>query len=140
MPYYMEAEVNSPMVLLQPGETYALDTGWFPTRIAGRPDTVTDAGIIERGLTVSKTEDRVLLSGSFGVFFPGNLSAYLFDTRDVRIGIVALQPVSPLDIVELHRKIPASPSVSRISIRLIDERGTDRGSLGEAVLKVDRVP
>src|SRR5205814_9895382 len=29
-PYYMEAEINSPMVELKPGESYAMDTNWFP--------------------------------------------------------------------------------------------------------------
>src|SRR2546430_17336813 len=31
--HYMEAEVNSPMVRLQPGGTYGLDTHWFPPRM-----------------------------------------------------------------------------------------------------------
>jgi hypothetical protein len=29
---FVEAEVNSPMVELKPGENYALDTTWYPTR------------------------------------------------------------------------------------------------------------
>jgi hypothetical protein len=140
-PYYMEAEVNSPMVVLKPGETYALDTKWFPTRIAARAKSVTDAGVTDSGLTVSKSGSSVLLSGSFGVFFPGNLTAYLFDSGDVRTGVVPLQSVSPLEIVNLRREIPASPTTARISIHLIDERGIDRGSLGEAsILKVERAP
>lgn len=32
-PRYMEAELNSPMVTLAPGETYAMDTEWRPVRI-----------------------------------------------------------------------------------------------------------
>ena len=36
-PYYMEAELNSPMVVLGPGETYAFDTTWFPSRLERRP-------------------------------------------------------------------------------------------------------
>ena len=138
MPYYMEAEANSPMVLLKPGETYALDTNWFPTRIEGRPESVTEAGVTGSGLTVSTSGNSLLLSGSFGGFFPGRLTAYLFDIRGVRIGIVPLQSVSPLDMVDVHKEIPASSSIARISIRLIDERGIDRGSLGEAsIFKVD---
>jgi hypothetical protein len=140
-PYYMEAEVNSPMVLLKPGETYALDTKWFPTRIAGHPESVTEAGITSSGLTVSESGYSLVLSGSFGVFFPGRLVAYLFDTRGVRTGMVPLQPVSPRDVVDVHKEIPASPSIARISIHLIDERGMDRGSLGEAsIVKVNRAP
>lgn len=32
-PYYMEAEINSPMVRLAPNESYTFDTVWFPTRV-----------------------------------------------------------------------------------------------------------
>jgi hypothetical protein len=131
-PYYMEAEVNSPMVLLRPGETYALDTNWFPTRIGGRPESVTEAGVVTKGLTVSASGNSVLLAGSFAVFSPGNLTAYLLDTKGVRTGIVPLESASPMEVVDLHKEIPASPSIARISIHLIDEQGIDRGSLGEA--------
>ncbi len=140
-PYYMEAEVNSPMVLLKPGETYALDTKWFPTRFAGRPESVTETGITGSGLTASRSGNSVSLSGSFGVFFPGSLTAYLFDIRGTQTGVVPLQSVSPLDIVEVHREIPVSPATARISIHLMDERGMDRGSLVEAsIFKADRAP
>lgn len=139
LPYYMEAEVNSPMVLLKPGETYALDTKWFPTRIAARAESVTEAGVTSSGLTAARTGKNVLLSGLFGVFFPGKLTAYLFDIRGVRTGNVPLQSVSPLDTVEVHAEIPAVPAVARVAIHLIDERGMDRGSLGEAsILKADQ--
>ena len=30
---FMEAEMNSPMVKLAPGESYAMDTQWYPTRM-----------------------------------------------------------------------------------------------------------
>ena len=135
MPYYMEAEVNSPMVVLKPGETYALDTKWFPTRIGGRPERVTEAGVIASGPTVSKSGNGLLLSETFGVFFPGNLTAYLLDRDGVRTGVVSLQSVSPLDIVEVRKEIPTSPGVARISIHLVDDQGIDRGSLGEVSTK-----
>ena len=34
-PYYMEAEINSPIVNLAPGQTYAFDTTWTPIRLSG---------------------------------------------------------------------------------------------------------
>ena len=140
-PYYMEAEVNSPLVLLKPGETYALDTKWFPTRLAGRVQDVNEAGIAAGGLTASQSGKSIVLSGSFGVFFPGRLTAYLFDSRGGQIGALPLQPVNPLDIVEVKKDIPASPGLARVSVRLTDEQGIDRGLLGEAmIVKTDRAP
>lgn len=132
LPYYMEAEVNSPMVLLKPDETYALDTKWFPTRFAGRPQSANEAGVASSGLTALRSGNSILLSGTFGVFFAGKLNAHLFDAAGVEVGLVPLQSVSPLDIVVVKKELSASPSIARISIRLTDEQGIDRGSLDEA--------
>lgn len=134
MPYYMEAELNSPMVRLEPGETYAFDTKWFPSRATADFKTVTDAGVVNRALAASVSGKSISLTGSFGVFFPGNLAAYVFDARGVRTATVSILPVSPLDPVNLQQEIPVSPADVRVSLHLIDERGTDRGSLGEATI------
>jgi len=46
----MEAELNSPMVRLGPGESYNFDTEWFPTRADKDFQGVTDAGVILKPL------------------------------------------------------------------------------------------
>jgi hypothetical protein len=73
--HYMEAEVNSPMVRLQPGETHALDTHWFPTRMGKEFKTVMDPGVVGSSLEVSSTASGILLAGIFRVFVPGKLEA-----------------------------------------------------------------
>jgi hypothetical protein len=70
-------------MIVLPGEAYALDPSWPPTRVRGRRESVTLAGVTDSGRTVSKKRDSVLLSGSFGVFFPGSLTVYLFAIRRV---------------------------------------------------------
>src|SRR4029077_19398326 len=134
MPYYMEAELNSPMVRLEPGETYAFDTKWFPTRATADFKTVTDAGVVNRALAASASGKSISLTGSFGVFFPGNLSAYVFDARGVRTAAVPIQAASPLDLVNVQQPIPGSAGDARVSLHLIDEQGVDRGSLSEATI------
>jgi hypothetical protein len=42
---YIETELNSPIVRLDPGETYAMDTQWFPSRMGSELKTVTYAGL-----------------------------------------------------------------------------------------------
>src|SRR6201996_7626432 len=67
VPYYMEAELNSPMVKLNPGESYAFDTHWFPSRLGGQLSTVTEAGLVSKPLTARRNGEGIELSGSFGV-------------------------------------------------------------------------
>jgi hypothetical protein len=130
----MEAEINSPMIRLDPGGSYALDTWWFPVRAGKRLISVAPAGVIERGLVASLKPDGIHLSGSLGVFFPGNLHAHVFDQHGVERSVVALQSVDPLKTVELNRTIKVSSEATRIVIHLHDERGVDLGSLGEATV------
>jgi hypothetical protein len=130
-PYYMEAELNSPMAVLIPGETYAMDTYWFPSRMSPDLKTVTDAGLVGRSLVAKNSAGKLELSGSFGVFFPGALKAYLYDEGGAETGEVSLQSVQPQDPVQLSQTITTTKSVARVSVHLIDSSGLDRGALGE---------
>ncbi len=130
--HYMEAEVNSPMVRLRPGEAYAFDTHWFPTRMGKEFKTVMEAGVVGSSLEVSPTPGGILLSGQFGVFVPGRLEAQLFDKQGVPLAKIPLQAVSPSELVELHAEVKVSAETARVSLRVIDAQGNDQGLLGEA--------
>ena len=133
-PYYMEAEINSPMIDLQPGENYAMDTTWWPTRAGAPVRAVTNAGVVLSPVSVTGSGNSLALSASFGVFFSGKLQARLFDLRGVEQQFVDLQPVAPQTPVDLRQEIRASKRPVRISIHLIDDQGIDRGSLGETLV------
>jgi hypothetical protein len=128
----MEAEVNSPVARLQPGETYALDTHWFPTRIGKEFKTVTGAGVVGSPLAVRSTANGILLSGIFGVFVPGQLEARLLDKHGALIANISLQAVDPSEIIELRVEIKAPAQTARIALHAMDRQGKDQGSLGEA--------
>lgn len=133
-PYYMEAEINSPLIRLAPGASYALDTQWFPVRLGKELQTVMPVGIVERRLVASLRVDHLQLSGSFGVFFAGRLSAHIFDLQGVESAVVELESVDPLQPAELNQTITVSPEATRVAIHLNDEQGADRGILDEAVI------
>jgi hypothetical protein len=133
--HYMEAELNSPVIELNPGETYAMDTEWFPTRMGSTFSTATFSGVAGRPFVASKNPDGQLqLVGAFGVFFPGQLIAHLYNAEGLRIASIPLDSVSPVDPIELSKTIAAPAEASRISIHLIDSRGLDRGPLAEATI------
>jgi hypothetical protein len=135
---YMEAEVNSPMVRLDPGQSYHFDTDWFPTRGNASFQGVSDAGVILTPFHAAQTEARkeIALSGAFGVFFSGKLVAHLYDARGVAIGTRELERVDPKNPVRLQTVVNDKGQAARISLHLVDANGLDRGALGEVVVAV----
>ncbi|MGA2072078.1 MAG: hypothetical protein ABSH52_01115 [Terriglobia bacterium] len=130
-PYYMEAELNSPLVRLAPGETSTLESEWFPTRMTPQFMNATEAGMIGRELAASPAAGGVRLSGFFGVFYAGRLAARVYDARGVALKTIDVTKADPLEAVSLDTVIPAPPEAATISLHLVDEHGLDRGSLGE---------
>jgi hypothetical protein len=130
-PYYMEAEINSPMMRLDPGASYALDTMWFPVRAGKGLKSVAQVGVVERPLAASLQTDHLTLSGSFGVFFAGRLKAHVFDLHGAESNVVELKDADPLREVQLDQTITVSPGAARVAIHLSDEQGVDLGSLSE---------
>ena len=130
-PYYMEAEVNSPLCRLRAGEACNLDTEWFPTRGGRELQEFSEAGIIARPLHAARTTSgKLKLTGSFGVFFSGRLVAWLYDEHGANIGTVPVMDVSPTEAVSLDQEIACPEKTARLSIHL-DSDGVDRGSLQE---------
>ncbi len=130
-PYYMEAELNSPLVTLAPGESYALDTEWFPTRMGRELTAVTDAGVIGRALSAHRVASGLRLTGSFGVFYSGYLVAHWYSSQGVHLGSLPIAAVSPLEDVSINQTAAAPPECARVSLHLLDEGGSDRGTLAE---------
>jgi hypothetical protein len=129
---FMEAEMNSPMVELAPGESYAMDTQWYPTRMGEDFKTTTYSGVIGTPLTATATPAGLLLSGSFGVFYAGDLVAHFYG-RGGR-GTAKLMSVTPIEPVQLQTTIQAPPNTTRVSVHLVDASGLDRGPLGEVLV------
>jgi hypothetical protein len=134
-PFYMEAEMNSPMATLRPGETYAFDTTWQPSRMRGELTTVLEAGLVSHPLKAKSSAGRVEISGTFGVFVPGQLKAFLYGPHGKALGEQSFQAVAPETLVELHASIQSAEKVGRVSLHVIDRNGLDHGSLGETTVE-----
>ena len=136
-PYYTEVELNSPQAVLGPGESYAFDTTWFPSRLSHEFTTVTEAGMVGKPLTAHRNGAQIDLAGDFGVFYPGELTAYLYDEGGFGRGEVRLQAVRPQDRITLKQSIAADKKIARVSIHLIDSNHLDRGALGEGLVTIN---
>jgi hypothetical protein len=129
-PYYLEAELNSPMCHLRPSESCSFDTQWFPTRAGGEFHGVREAGILIHPLKATRTPGgTVKLSGSFGVFFSGRLEAHLYDEHGASLAITPMMDVTPNEAAILEKEVPGK--AARVSLHLVDQGGVDYGSLGE---------
>lgn len=129
-PFYMEAELNSPLLRLYPGESHSFDTEWFPTRADSNFQGVTDAGVVLQPLQAAEdaASGKVNISGVFGVFFSGKLMARLYDAHGAAIGSEPLMDVDPKTRALLQTTVSRA---ARVSLHLVDRSGVDRGALGE---------
>jgi hypothetical protein len=131
-PYYLEAEINSPLCRLRPGESCNLETEWFPTRTGNEFHGVAEPGIVVHPLrAVLLDGGKIGLSGSFGVFFAGRLVAHFYDQHGASLGSAALAEVDPSEPVTIESQIASPGKPGRISLHLEDANGLDRGSLQE---------
>ena len=131
-PYYLEAELNSPMCHLLPAQSCTFDTQWFPTRSGVAFHGVTDAGILIQPLQASIAQDgKLALSGSFGVFYSGQLVAHLYDAHGASLGTASVMDANPNEAVVLQKEIASDANAARVSLHLVDDAGWDRGALGE---------
>ena len=131
-PYYLEAEVNSPMCRLRPGESCTFETEWFPTRSGTEFHGVSDAGILIRPLTATaKPDGKVSLSGAFGVFYAGRIVAHPYAEHGRPMPPIEISQVRPSEPVTISTDLTLAEKCSRVSVHLIDDKGVDRGALQE---------
>jgi hypothetical protein len=134
--YYMEAEVDSPMVELAPGESYSMDTTWYPTRMGEAFKTATYSGVVGTPLAASASPSGLTLAGDFGVYYAGSLVAHYYDRGGSAIGTAKLVDVTPVQEVQLQATVQAPAETFRVSVHLVEKSGRnrslDRGPLGEA--------
>jgi hypothetical protein len=133
-PYYMEAEINSPMVTLKAGASAALDTTWYPLRTGDDVKQVTEAGIVTRRLQVVRDTSTLKLSGLFSVVVPGHLQLRIYEAGGREATRMELDEVSPQCAFTLKRDVIVGFPVSRVALHLIDASGSDWGALDTALI------
>ncbi len=130
-PYYLEAEVNSPMCRLRPGESCTMDTEWFPTRAGAEFHGVSAAGVLIRPLkAIRQSGGGIRLTGAFAVFYSGRLMAHFYDERGASVEKISIMDVNPTEAITLEKDLSAS-TAARVSLHVVDENGSDLGSLQE---------
>lgn len=137
-PFYMEAEVNSPLVTLAPGTSYAFDTSWFPVRVAPQILKVTEAGAVTTKLQAIAAHQQLTVEGSFSVVVPGRLQLRIYGKGGREMQRAMLDAVDPRQAVTLHREVPLGFEASRVSLHLLDAAGLDWGAIDDAEVRTEK--
>jgi hypothetical protein len=133
-PYYMEAEVNSPIVDLPPGGTYAMDTTWNPVRLSDPPQTVTAGGLTTQPLHITRSGDSVTLTGSVTPFQSGSVTVLLLNQAGGEVGRHAIHQAGPDQALSLNETLHVPSAATRVVVASFPARGPNYSVLGEIQL------
>ena len=134
-PYFFESEGMSPYATLEPGEEYSFPIFWSPTRISNPVRDAVDVGAVSESLSGKVEAGKVNLQGVFGVFVPGTLEAVFYGVMGEELSRENLQSVDPREVVKLDKSVPVPEGAYRVSLRVLDASGENRGFLGNLILK-----
>ena len=134
-PYFLETEVISPYATLDPGQEYEFTVHWAPTRLPNPVVKTAWVGAISKPLSAQATGSVVTLKGVFGVFVPGTAEAVFYSAMGKELSRQKLQAVDPRRVVRLERRVPLPADAFRVSVRVVDAEGQNRGFLGNVILK-----
>jgi hypothetical protein len=133
--YLMEAEILSPMYLLQPGERVSHTIAWSAAFCPGPIVDATEVGCIHQPLQATTTPGNwAHLSGVFGCFMLGRAAlVWLDDARNV-LRATDIGQVSPLATLNINRIEPPPPGAAQVQIDIFHLDGTPAGTLASAVV------
>lgn len=136
-PYFLESECLSPYADLQPGEEYSFDVAWSPTSIPNplSAEKPSSAGAVSEPLRARAGGGEVRLTGVFGTFVPGTLEAVFYNVMGEELKRENLMAVDPREVVRLDKSVALPAEAFRVSVRVLDADGENRGHLGNAVLQ-----
>jgi Domain of unknown function (DUF4380) len=133
-PYFLESEVLSPFATLDPGEEYEFTVHWSPTRAPNPIHDAVWAGAISEPFSANVKGNQAELRGVFGVFVPGTLEAVFYSTMGEELSHESLISADPREVARLEKTVAIPQGAYRVSLRLLDAKGENRGFLGNVIL------
>ncbi len=132
---YIETEVLSPLVQLQPREEYAFQTSWHRTSIdADTISSVNHCAAIGNRLMARRHGKEVHVTGSFGLFQVGLVELVCVSRSGKVGGVQTLGSCNPLAPCQLDCSVPLEKGLDRISLRLRGRSGNVLGTVDDAVV------
>lgn len=133
---YIETEILSPLVLLEPGQQYTFRVGWQCCITAGTSIFgINPCGVIETPLLAKIEGGRVLVKGSFGIFQSGTLEIALVHRSGKNGPVHAVGPVKPSVACLIDESIPFEDELFRVALRLRNTEGKLLGTIDGAEIR-----
>ena len=126
---YMEVEVLSPLVRLQPGESYTFREDWYAVRCHGPILGMNRVGAVVDSLSVQVTGNSIRLEGTYGVFYEGTLEVVFLDRSGAISRRYRVREVHPLETLVLNNTLPLSEGVKSLRLEVLDKKGHYVGEL-----------
>jgi len=137
-PYVFESEVLSPLAQLAPGESYSYRYEWLSTKIGGNYAIVdcTSAGVVCEPFAAKWNNEKLHLTGRFGVFAQGRLRLSLFDKGGERLLSHIIQDkVSPLKPVALNLTLDSPTKPADVILEWMSEKADREYVLGRTTVR-----
>jgi len=132
---YIETEVLSPLIQLQPREEYAFQTSWHCTSIdVDTISSVNRCAAIGNRLMARRHGKEVQITGSFGLFQVGLLELAFLSSSGKVGGVQTLGSCNPLAPCQLDCLVPLEGGLDRIRLRLRGRSGSVLGTVDDAVV------
>jgi hypothetical protein len=138
---YLESEVLSPLVDLEPGEEYCFEISWHCTRIGTTSvEKVNSCAVVSRHLRAEPENNFLRVAASFGVFQTGSVELVSL-LKDGRVGgVQPLGSVTPLVPCRLETRIRADDGLFRLSLRMRNRSGELLGTISSVQLGGNQEP
>jgi hypothetical protein len=133
---FIETEVLSPLVQLEPEEEYSFPTVWHVTSMQSKAVvSVNGCAAIGCPLSAERQASEVRISGSFGLLRCGTLEIASILRNGKVEEVRELGAVTPLAACTIDSSLPFRPGLFRVSLRLRDSQGNLLGTLDSALVR-----
>ncbi len=133
---FVETEILSPQVRLEPGEEYSFPITWSVTRLdADKVAAIGPCAAVGRRLEARREDKALRLTGTFGVFRIGTLELVGVERSGKTGAVQSLGAVSPLRACTIDQRLPWEESLGRFSLRMRDVGGKLLGTVDECPIQ-----
>jgi hypothetical protein len=130
-PSCLEVSLLSPLRTVQAGDSLEVSSDWFATRVGSPIVRCSDVAAVREPLKLTRKDDKLRLTGTLGVFAPGNLAIVLQDAAGAAIGQPILIKVSPADEVKVDKALAEETTAKKLVVELQNSKGTPLGQVAE---------